>query len=208
MSSMSWSDSVAAKPFMMALLRPPLLYSCSACCRYALYCPARRGYCGSTALPSAPWQAKQTAALVLPASGLPAAISEVDANASAANESRVNARVMRNPLYGLLGKAGEIGGDVFDVLVGQTLRLRHHRRVGALAALVAVQRINDVLLVLAGNARHRIVRIGVGVAFHAVATVAGVNELASGSLVAFSVRAADGEEGGGRGKAKQLQSSH
>src|SRR5215831_14169095 len=164
---MSWSDSVATKPFMIALPRWPVLYSCRACWMYMLYWPARRGYCGSTALPSAPWQAKQVAAFCLPFSMLPAAKIWVEANArTAPNESRVSARFMRISVLGLLGETGEIGGDVFDVLVGQALRLSHHRRMLAVAALVLVQRIHDVLLVLARDARHRIVRIGVGVARH------------------------------------------
>src|SRR6185503_15071802 len=206
---MSWSDSVATMPFMIGLLRSPSLYSCSTCCRYWLYWPARRGYCGSTALPSAPWQAKQAAALVLPFAALPLASSGAEANArTAPHESRASARCMRGPWLLDRREAGQVGGDVLDVLLGQALRLRRHRRIRAVAALVLVQRIDDVLLVLPGDLRHGIVRVGVGVTRHAVAAGAGVDQRASGRLVAFGVRAGGGQQGKSTRQTKYVQSNH
>src|SRR6185312_16681268 len=45
----------------------------------------------------------------------------------------------------------------------------------AVAALVFVERVDQVLLVLSGDARHVIVGVGVGIAWDTVATMAGVD---------------------------------
>src|ERR1700761_4453273 len=78
----------------------------------------------------------------------------------------------------------------------------------AFARFVLVQRIDDELLILAGNFRHRVLRIGIFISHHAMTAVAAVDELTSRGLVAFGMHTRGGKEGCGYGQAKQLQAIH
>src|SRR6185312_13009135 len=87
-------------------------------------------------------------------------------------------------LVQLLGrKAGQISRDVLDLLFGQAVGLRVHRRELARAAPVFIERINDVLLVLSGDARHVVFGIHRLVPGDAVTAVTGVHlDLALGGI--------------------------
>src|SRR3984885_12901963 len=74
------------------------------------------------------------------------------------------------------GLAGEIAGDVEDVLVGQRGGLRMHRQMRAVAVAIAMQRCGEVVRSLPLEFRHAVVRIGVLVAVDPVAAEAGVGE--------------------------------
>src|SRR6185312_7471129 len=78
----------------------------------------------------------------------------------------------------------------------------------AVTALVAMQRVDDVLLVLPDNLRHRVLRVGVGVARYAVAAGAGVDQFLAGGLVACGLHTHAGHTGCRDSDAEQLQSSH
>src|SRR3546814_18575925 len=85
---------------------------------------------------------------------------------------------MRSSWGGSL-QAGQVGGDVGDVLAREALGLGLHRRVLALALLVLGERVDQVGSGLAGDLRHVVVRVGVLVAGDAVAALAGEGELRS-----------------------------
>ena len=87
---MSASLSWAAKPCMIGFLRLPSLNSWSCLTRYSGCCAASLGWAGTDELPSAPWQAAQTAVyLASPCarSGLARAAPAVGAGAGAAAEA-------------------------------------------------------------------------------------------------------------------------
>ena len=68
---MSWSLSEAASGCITGLARTPERNSRSCCAMYTAFWPARRGHSGLVLLPSGPWQAAHTAALVAPSAALP-----------------------------------------------------------------------------------------------------------------------------------------
>jgi hypothetical protein len=88
------------------------------------------------------------------------------------------------------------------------LPLRHHGRMRAIARLVFMQRADDVLRVLAGDFRHRILRVRVVGARHAVTTIARINECAAIGFVASGMGGARESKRSGYSHANQLQSSH
>src|SRR5436190_12192340 len=93
---------------------------------------------------------------------------------------------------------GEISAQVLDVLVGERGREARHDGVLARAALVFVQRLGDVVGVLAGDAR--VLRIDGLVAVGAVAGGAGLRLLLAVAGIAFGVRERGEPEGEERGE--------
>jgi hypothetical protein len=85
---------------MTALLRLPDLNSCSCLTMYFGCCCASLGKVGVVELPSAPWQAAQTAKLASPLARLRAALSWAKALAAEAAK-RHGKRQMGNQLHGI-----------------------------------------------------------------------------------------------------------
>src|SRR5688572_22087519 len=82
----------------------------------------------------------------------------------------------------------QVGGDVRAILLGKRRGLRVHGLVGAVAARVSVQGVDQVLGVLAAELRHAVVREGVLVVRDAVAAMAGVSEDLATLGIAFRAR--------------------
>src|SRR5690242_8896267 len=155
-------------------------------------------------LPSAPWHASQAAAFFLPAAALSLAdaVPKLSASAAARRETRMVRCCMVDPpsiLVQLLGReAGQVRRDVLDLLFGQAVRLRVHRRVLARVVLVFVEGVDEVLLVLPGDARHVVFGGHRFISGDAVTTVAGIHVLLALGRITLG-------EGGGR---ETRESSH
>ncbi len=80
--------------------------------------------------------------------------------------------------------AGQVGGDVFHVLVAERAGLGVHGAVRALLAAVALQRRDDVLGVLADELGHAVGRVDVLVVLDAMTAEAGVADLLAALRVA------------------------
>jgi hypothetical protein len=85
-------------------------------------------------------------------------------------------------------RAAEVAGDVLHVLVGQRGGLLVHGAVRALAALVFLERGQDVLGVLAHELGHAVGRIDVLVILDAVTAEAGVGDLLAAGRIPGAAR--------------------
>src|SRR5690606_31031753 len=130
-------------------------------------------------LPVGPWQEAQVLDFSWPATGLPTGAAawagRARANRAAAAMVRMFMSSWPSVAVGRL-QAGQVGGDVGDLLVGEALGLGAHGRMLTVTVAVGGQGRHQVLLVLAAHLGHAVAGVGVLVVDDAVAAGAGIEQ--------------------------------